>query len=52
MDSIKKYPLPIICEEQLGLLAGIGDCLIKKLIIGIKEHYRKYLKNGGNGIVQ
>lgn len=49
MDSIKKYPLPIVCEEQLGLLAGIGDCLIKKLIIVIKEHYRKYLKQDVNG---
>lgn len=24
IESIRKYPLPIICEDQLSLLAGIG----------------------------
>ncbi len=44
IDSIRKYPLPIICGEQLGLLAGVGDCLNGKLILAIKEYYKKYLK--------
>ncbi len=36
IDSVRKYPLPIICEEQLSLLAGIGDCLTSKLVLAIK----------------
>lgn len=44
MDSIRKYPLPIVCEEQLGLLAGIGDGLSGKLVGVIREHYKRFLK--------
>lgn len=44
IDSIKKYPLPIICEDQLALLAGIGDCLSGKLLVAIKEQYKHFLK--------
>lgn len=47
IESVRKYPMPIICEEQLGMLAGIGDIMIKKMIIVIKEHYRKFLRTGG-----
>lgn len=36
IDSIRKYPLPIICADQLALLAGIGDWLIGKLTLVIK----------------
>jgi hypothetical protein len=46
IDSIKKYPLPIICYDQLMLLAGIGDCLSGKLVAVIKEHYINFLKEG------
>lgn len=44
IESIRKYPLPIICEQQLRMLAGIGDFLAMKLVNVIKEHYRKFLK--------
>jgi hypothetical protein len=27
LTSIKKYPLPIICEKQLKILYGIGELL-------------------------
>ena len=45
IDSIKKYPLPIICQEQLSLLIGIGDVLARKLTVVIKTWYIKFLKN-------
>lgn len=36
IDSIRKYPLPIICEEQLAMLAGVGDFMVGKLTSVIK----------------
>lgn len=46
IDSIRKYPLPIICADQLALLAGLGDWLIGKLTLVIKQHYKRFLKGG------
>lgn len=46
IESVRKYPMPIICEEQLGMLAGIGDIMIRKMITVVKEHYRKFLRGG------
>ena len=43
MDSIRKYPLPIVCEEQLKMLIGIGDYLSSDLLGVIRHHYRKFL---------
>lgn len=44
IDSVRKYPLPIICEEQVRMLAGVGDFLVQKIVNAIKDHYRKFLK--------
>jgi hypothetical protein len=50
IDSIKKYPLPIICEEQLGMLAGIGGTLAGKLVHVIRLYYRKFMKGVEGGV--
>ena len=44
IDSIRKYPLPIICADQLAFLAGLGDWLIGKLTNVIKDHYKRFLR--------
>ena len=47
MNSIKKYPLPIICKSQLKNLNGIGDVLCDELVKVIKEYYKNYLNARG-----
>ena len=46
IQSIKKYPLPIICLQQLKILYGLGELLCEELIKVIKEHYSVFLKKG------
>ena len=36
IESVRKYPIPIICSDQLKLLGGIGDYLTKELTNVIK----------------
>jgi hypothetical protein len=43
INSIKKYPLPIICRAQLESIHGIGDSLCEDLEKLIKKHYSAYL---------
>lgn len=44
INSVQKYPLPLICESQLKTLAGIGDYLGEEITKLIKKHYKMYLK--------
>lgn len=42
--SIQKYPLPIICQQQLKSLYGVGELLCEELLTVIKHHYQHFLK--------
>jgi hypothetical protein len=45
IQSIKKYPLPIISALQLKMIYGIGELLCEELTTAIKHQYRDFLKN-------
>ena len=47
INSIRKYPLPIICGLQLKNISGIGDHLQKELEGVIAHHYRSFMKEPG-----
>ena len=36
IESVRKYPIPIICSDQLKLLGGVGEYLTKELTSVIK----------------
>lgn len=39
IESVRKYPLPLICEEQLSALEGFGNFFIGRVAKLIKNHY-------------
>lgn len=39
IESVKKYPLPLICEEQLAALEGFGNFFINRVGKLVKKHY-------------
>ena len=41
IESVRKYPLPIICGEQLATLEGFGDFFINRVSKIIKKHYTR-----------
>ena len=43
MNSIKRYPLPIICKSQLRNLHGLGDVICDELTKVIRDYYKNYL---------
>lgn len=47
--SIKKYPLPIICMQQLRSLYGVGEQLCEELIKIIKNHYQAFMRENQGG---
>lgn len=49
--SIKKYPLPIICMQQLRSLYGVGEQLCEELIKIIKNHYQAFMRENQGGHV-
>jgi hypothetical protein len=41
IESVRKYPLPIICEAQLAALEGFGDFFINEAAKRIQKHYKR-----------
>ena len=42
--NIQKYPLPIICAQQLKHLHGVGEQLTNELTAIIHNHYRAFVR--------
>lgn len=41
IQSVRKYPLPIICQAQLAALQGFGDFFINQAAKRIQKHYKR-----------
>lgn len=41
IESVRKYPLPLICEEQLAALEGFGNFFINRVAKLMKRHYSR-----------
>lgn len=41
IEAVRKYPLPLICEEQLAALEGFGNFFIAQVSRLIKRHYTR-----------
>lgn len=41
IESVRKYPLPLICQEQLAALEGFGDFFINQVGRLIKRRYTR-----------
>jgi len=41
IEAVRKYPLPLICEEQLAALEGFGNFFIGQVGRLIKKHYTR-----------